>query len=331
MLLGGLVYEVTDAVHPRLLCKVSNTKAHFYSANVFTYLKPGSSSTAVIAHGIQDGHENQVGQIPLPDLNVNAPFGPTWWSPDGTFVAVTIPPSQPGVSGDSSRVWLHTPSYTGDLYSYTYPLTDCLCRFGLPRPTESMSADRQFMIAGWPLGKGPQGLAVYRLSDRSQVKVFDAAVQVALWDRAGHRLFLSSGGGSWSWTPEGGLASLAGANAWSYLAGLSPDASQIAYTAYLDPANSKDLRVYVYDVKADKTRMLVDNSRSQVVFVKTGWVWYLDEAQCDPNAQGCGPWGTAPSGKVIAMNLATGVEQQVDFQYNEATTDLVPGEFWPSS
>ena len=70
---------------------------------------------------------------------------------------------------------------------------------------------------------------------------------------------------------------------------------------------------------------------ASIASVKPGWVWYLEETACDPGQSGCGPWGTRPSGKVLAMNLADGVERQVDFLYAEETTDLVPGEFWPSS
>ena len=242
-----------------------------------------------------------------------------------------VQPAQP-VDGDRSRVWLYTPGYTGDLYSYPYPLTDCICRFGLAQPTASISPDRQYIVAGWPIAKGNSAnLTIFRLADRTSVKVLDGGVNVALWGRTGHRLFVSGNGASWSWTPEGGLVALAGAGQWSYVAGLSPDGTQVAYTAYLDMANPTSLRVFVYDVNTDKTRMLRDALRSQVVFVKPGWVWYLEEASCDPTKPGCGPWGTAPSGRVQAMDLATGIEQQVDFLYAEDTTDLVSGEFWPNA
>ena len=66
--------------------------------------------------------------------------------------------------------------------------------------------------------------------------------------------------------------------------------------------------------------------RSQVVFVKDGWVWYFEEVACTACAG-----GTKPSGKVFAMNLSGGAETPVAFAAGEAPPDLEPGEFWPNS
>jgi len=138
---------------------------------------------------------------------------------------------------------------------------------------------------------------------------------------------------------ELGVTSLTGAPGWQVLAGQSPDGSEVAYTTYLDPPAQNQLRVYVYDFKAGTARMLIDKLRSQVLFVKDGWVWYLEEAACDPAACNA-PWGTQPTGKVFAMQLAGGVETQVTFATEEnpiAPSDGVnwvlfgPGEFWPAA
>jgi hypothetical protein len=331
VLLAGLLYDVTDPVHPRRLCSVSNSSAHIWTGDTITFLRNESpTSTAVVLHSIGSGNESVAGHIPHAGLASPGPFASTWWAGDATIAATTIPPAQ-STPGDPTRVWVYSSGYTGDVYSYPYPLGDCICTFGIPPPTLAISPDRAYLVAGWPFGKGAQGLAVYRLSDRSLVKTFDTTLGVALWDRTGHRLYLSGLSGSVSWTPEGGQVTLAGAQTWQFLAGLSPDASQVAYTAYLDNNNQTSLRVFVYDVKTDKTRMLRDALRGQVVFVKPGWVWYLEETTCNVGDAGCGPTGTKASGKVQAMNLADGVERQVDFLYAEDTTALLPGEFWPSS
>jgi hypothetical protein len=331
VLLAGVLFDVTDPVHPRRLCSVSNSSAHIWTGDTITFLRNDSpTSTAVVLHSIGSGNESVAGHIPFAGLASPAPFASTWWAADATMAATTVPPAQLS-AGEPTRVWVYSSGYTGDVYSYPYPLGGCVCRFGIPPPTLAISPDRQFLVAGWPFGKGAQGLAVYRLSDRSLVKTFDTTVGVALWDRTGHRLYLSGSSGSMSWTPEGGPVTLAGAQTWSVLAGLSPDGSQVAYTAYVDSNDPMSLRVFVYDVKTDKTRMLRDALRSQVVFVKPGWVWYLEETTCTIGDPGCGATGTKPSGKVQAMNLADGVERQVDFLYAEDTTALFPGEFWPSS
>ena len=326
VLLSGILYDVTDPVHPRRLCVASNTSAHIWTLDSIVYLKADTpTSTAVVLHSISSGNETVPFHIPYPNLQAPGPFATTWWGAGGTYAATTIQPAQP-VGGDRSRVWVYTPGFTGELYSYPYAITDCICRFGVAGPLLAISSDHEYLVAGWPTGKGAQGLSVYRLSNRTLVTTFDTSIGAALWDKTGHRLYLSGSGGSASWTPEGGQVALAGARQWSYLAGLSPDSSQVAYTAYLNSSDPMSLRVFVYDIKADKTTMLRDALRSQVVFVKPGWVWYLEETACDSCAG-----GTRSTGKVLAMNLADGVERQVDFNYAEETAYLVPGEFWPNA
>jgi hypothetical protein len=85
--------------------------------------------------------------------------------------------------------------------------------------------------------------------------------------------------------------------------------------------------------------MLIDKLRSQVLFVKDGWVWYLEEAACDPAACNA-PGGTQPTGKVFAMQIGGGGETEVTFAIEEnpvAPSDGInpvlfgPGEFWPTT
>lgn len=326
VLLSGILYDVTDPVHPRRLCTTANTSAHIWTLDSIVYLKPETqTSTAVVLRSISSGNETVPFHIPYPNLQAPGPFATTWWDAGGTYAATTIH------TGDRSHVWVYTPGFTGELFSYPNPVVDCICRFGVPQPVLSISPDHEYLVGGWPAGKGAQGLSVYRLSDRTLVTTFDTSIGVALWDKTGHRLYVSGSGGSTSWTPEGGQVALAGAQQWSYLAGLSPDATQVAYTAYRDANDLTSLRIFVYDIKTDQTRMLRDALRSQVVFVKPGWVWYLEETTCDAGDTTCAGLRTKPTGKVLAMNLADGVERQVDFLYAEETTGLVPGEFWPSA
>ena len=191
------------------------------------------------------------------------------------------------------------------------------------------------------VGGTPHGLALTPDGQTVLVAVFDPGIVSAAWDRTGDRLFLfgTFGTPDQTWTPGTGVSSLPGAEPWQSLAVLSPDGSQVAYTAYLDPIQQQQLRVYVYDVKAGKTRLLTDRQRSQVVFVKDGWVWYLEEAPCGTSDPSCGPWATQPTGKVFAMDLATGTERQVSFATGEepgtsagqGLYTFAPGEFWPAA
>ena len=43
---------------------------------------------------------------------------------------------------------------------------------------------------------------------------------------------------------------------------------------------------------------LVDKLRTQALFVRNGWIWYLEEVVCGPSTSTCGPWVAAASGRI---------------------------------
>ncbi|HEV2033751.1 MAG TPA: hypothetical protein VGU71_06060 [Candidatus Dormibacteraeota bacterium] len=337
VMIGGqygtaLIYDVSDPVHPRLQCRVLNGPAHLDSGNTFTYLDPRAADrTNIVIHWFADGNEGPAGVIPVVPSKAA-------WLPSSGLVAYTVRLEPTASSpGGSMQVWLYIQGTSLLLFTYPVGLVGCHgCRFGLPQQVLAVSPDGEYLVAGWTLGKGSDPLAVYRLADQTRMATFQSAS--ALWDRDGHRLFLSGPGTDTThvWMPESGLSSLAGAGVWAYMAGLSPDGSQIGYTANADP-NSRKWRVFIYDQKAATTRLLVDKLRTQVLFVKKGWVWYLEEGPC--NEVGCQQTGTVPTGKVFAMQLSTGTEIEVRFAAGEnpvmPTSDVnwlpfTPGEFWPA-
>ena len=336
---GGpqLLYDVSDPVHPRLLCTISNTSAHLFTGDTFEYLKPVSSSeTDVILHSLGSGNESVAGSFPFNAVIVS-------WLPDLSVAAYTLPVPQDSGNFPAGgvAVYLYSNQQATPLVTYRIGIGDCICRFGLPPQVLDISPDGQYVAAGWESGKGSEPIAVYRVADLRLASSFDTSFSSVFWDRTGHRLFLTRFGNNaaqQAWTPEGGVADLAGAAAWSYSPGVSPDGSRVAYTAYSDPINFQQLRVYTYDLKAGTTRMLIDKLRSQVTFVKDGWVWYLEEVACGPT-DGC-PGSSQPGNTVYAMNLATGAEQAVSFATGEDPRSqggvmgwgvVGPGEFWPAS
>jgi hypothetical protein len=331
-----ILYDVTDPVRPRLLCKIANTSAHLFTSDTFEYLKPVSATeTDVMLHSLGSGNESHAGKFPFYVTSGS-------WLADQTVMAYTMPqaPDNASYPSGGTQVWLYSQRQTAQLYTYRTGIGDCICRFGLPPPVLAVSPDGQYVVSGWIAGKGSEPLAVYRVSDRSKVTSFDPSVMGAFWDRSGHRLFLVSFAptAAQSWTPEVGVSNLAGAAAWSYLQGQSPDRSQVAYTAYVDPNNAIDPRIYAYDLKAGATRLLVDQLRTQVIFVKDGWVWSLDERPCLPADQ-C-PGATIPTGRVYAMELATGAEKEIVWGFGDDPHGqagiygwgvFAPGEFWPAT
>jgi hypothetical protein len=317
------LYDVSDAVHPRLLCKISNTSAHLFTSDTFEYLNPVSATeTDVVLHSLGSGNESVAGRFPF-----NVSYGA--WRTDLSLMAYTV------AAGADIQVWLYAQQRNALLFTYPAPQFGCICRFGVPSGLLDLSPDGQYLLGGVGVKGAP--LSVYRVADRALVTTLSVAS--AFWDRTGHRLYLTGQASpASSWTPEGGVAALGGAATWEFLAGASPDGSQVAYTAYSDP-DSLQPRVYVYDVKAATTRILLDKIRTQVIFVKDGWVWYLDEAACDPAVCNV-PFGTQPTGNLYAMQLSTGAEVPVMFAAGENpvtqfgsvdAASFAPGEFWPSS
>ena len=323
----AFIYDVTDPVRPRLQCRVLGTSAHLSGETNFAYLDPRSADqTNVVTHWFADGHERYAALLPV-SVSKGA------WLPNGILSAYTVR------VGDSMQVWLYEGGTSLLLFTYPIGMAGCHgCRFGLPGPVLAVSPDNAYVVAGWASGKGSTGLAVYRVSDRTRVATLNSSVTGAFWDRAGSRLFLTRFTDlPQAWTPQSGVADLKATMGWPYLPGLSPDGLKIAYTAYADPSARKDPRVYLYDVNSASSRMLVDKLRTQVLFVRTGWVWYLEEAPC--NDVGCQQTGTVPTGKVFAMQLSTGTETEVTFVAGEnpvmPTADVnwlpfTPGEFWPA-
>ena len=317
----SLLYDVSDPLHPQLLCVLSNTSAHVFTGDTVAYLHPVSATeTDVVLHSIGSGNESVVAKLPFASA-----YGA--WTPDGGVAAYTtmLPPSD-GAPGGSMQVWLYSAGAGRVLFSYPVAPGDCVCRFGLPPPVLTLSPDGQYLAAGWESGKGAPPLAVYRVADGHRVLTADPQYSVAFWDRTGHRLLLAgqTAAAVAGWTPEGGIVTVAH-TPWSYLPSLSPDGTFGVYTAY-PSADQTQPRVYLFDRRSGTARMLVAAPRSQGLFVKDGWTWYLEERPCGAN-EGC-PGATSPSGTVYAMDLATYTEHAVSFAPAEDPLANAGAEGW---
>lgn len=329
-----LIYDVSEATHPRLLCRITGTSAHLFTGDTFVYLKPVSQTeTDVVLHSLGSGNESKAASFPYNltdpvrnDLNDEA------WTPDGSLLAFTVPDE----NSYTSPVWLYSQGKAKIVHTYGLPIGDCICRFGLAPQILALSPDGQYLVDGWIAGKGSTPLTVIRVADGATVLAADTRVFSALWDRTGHRLFLigDTTYGTYSWTPEAGLAKVPG-SLWQIMPGISPDGTLAAYTAYSDAATALQPRVYTFDLKAQTNHTLIDKLRTQVIFVKDGWVWYLEERACTA-ADSCAG-STTPTGNVFTMQLSTGVEQPVIFASGENPLTIggwpafTAGEYWPNS
>lgn len=316
-LVGTALWDVTDPVHPRLVCRILNTTAHLFTEDTFQYVRANGQTTEVVLHSIGSGNESVIAGWPLGFFDPGRPVAGDWTADGNTAAAMPLTVDSAG--NDMFQVWLFRQPSKTELYQFAPGLADCVCRFGLPPATLAFSADGEYLASGWPVGKGASPIRVYRVADGALLETLDITDYEPMWSRTGHELLIATGR---SWSPENGLTGQAGAAGWANRPDLSPDGTEIAYTNYADATS---VRVYVYELSSGKARMLTDASRSDVTFVKDGWVWYDEEAACAD----C-PGGSRPTGQVFAMELSTGVEQPVVFA-DAGPHDLAPARFWPNT
>jgi len=97
--------------------------------------------------------------------------------------------------------------------------------------------------------------------------------------------------------------------------------------------STRDIRSFVYDFTTKSSRLLVNQPRSSALFVKTGWIWYEEEALCVQSYDPCFDL-SRPDGKVLAIQLSTGQEAAVTFAGGDSPigpngTYMVLVDLWP--
>jgi Tol biopolymer transport system component len=173
-------------------------------------------------------------------------------------------------------------------------------------------------------------IRVFRLSDGADVSpAIPSDFRFAFWSRTGATLYLAGMLSVSRWTPGSPVSALTSLG-WTLAPNLSPDGAKVAFTVV---TSTRQVRAYVYDASTGSNRLLVDQPRSSATFVKSGWIWMLEEKPCIQSSDhGCFD-PTEPDGKVLAFNLATGTESPVVFANGESPTTyaLIAGDLWPSS
>jgi WD40 repeat protein len=323
---GYFIYDVSDPLHPGAVCQISNTLVHLFTGTSLEYLAAGSAGTTdVVLHAFGSNNESRVASLPFTS---DARFTVAW-SQDGSLAAHTAMRVDSG-GLEVMDVYLYASGRDALLYTYRLGIGDCICRFGLPPQVLAFSPDGEYLVSGWISGKGSEPLRVYRVADGALATTLPIDIMRAIWGRGGHVLF-TSGNNVSRWTPESGMAALPGAQPWWYGPALSADGFKITYTAYADQEMTQP-RVYIYNLKTATTRILVDQPRSEAIFV-SDWVWYLEEKLCAPNACS-GPWSSDPTGRVFAFDISSGKESPVSFSAGETPFKppqvvLAGGDVWP--
>lgn len=326
------IYEVSDPLNPHLLCRISQTTAHLFTGDTFAYLRTvNANETDIVLHSLGSGNESKAGSFPVGTSQGD-------WRPDGSAMTWTMagPNDANGIA--TAQVWLFSNNKSKLLFSYSIPGVDSFGRPGLPPQIDSLSPDGEYVIAGWAiLAKGVQTGAprLFRVSDGAEVALsYTSQPRLTVWARKGHALYIVEADRVQSWTPEMGLTDVPGASPWTMSPNFAPGGQRVAYTSVQQDGG---IRVSTYDFASGKAQLIIDKPRSQAVFVKPDWVWYLEEAPCVQAANDPCFDTSTPTGTVLAKNLSTGDGGTVNFAPGEALGQprnwsvLTPGDLWPLS
>ena len=327
---GIFIYDVGDPVHPRVICRIANTYVHILTGTSFEYLAPQlDGTTEVVLHALGSNNESVAARLMA---NLIAPstswVGPVAGTRDFGTLAYMAGGGVDASGFDATDVWVATPSGRTRIFSYGVPGKDAFGRPGFAPETLSFSSDGEYLAAGWSVATKP--VHVFRVSDGANVSpTLPADFRFAFWSKTGATLYIVGNTSVSQWTPGSSITALS-TIPWTLEPSFSPDGAEVAFTIV---TSTHQVRTYVYDLTGRSSRLLVDQPRSSAVFVKTGWVWEMEEKPCVQSSNSACFDPTVPDGKVLAVDLATGRETAVVFASGESpsTYGLAAGDLWPKS
>ena len=328
---GTILYDVGDPLHPHAVCKISNTRAHIVTGTAFEYLVPRPDGTTdVVLHALGSNNESVAATFKADIYHgVGGWYNPIAWGPSLSAMAYLADGGTDAQGFGVTDVWLATTTGRFKIYSYSVPGRDAFGRPGFAPVTLGFSPDGDYLAAGWTVATSP--VRVFRLSDRANVTpAWPADFRFAFWGKKDDTLFIVGLQSVASWKPGGVVATVPSTPAWVLDPNLSPDGTQVAFTAL---TSTRDVRPYVYGLNARTSRLLVNQSRSSTAFVRSGWVWYAEEKPCgQPTPENPCFDPTQPDGKFLAFELVTGRESLVTFAAGEGPSNFgaTPVDLWPS-
>jgi len=301
---GVLLYDVTNPVEPRLVCKAQNTFMQLVPGNAIVYTKAAAGGKAAIVRlELATGAESEVALLP------SDPRGSKTWTPDG-LLEVYAGRGKP-IDEYTSLVPIHL--WTGDadrvIYSVITGLGGIESRWSV-LPIVEFSPNRAFVaVSDAMYSIRSTQLRIFSVANPHGTLVGDGA-HGGTWVADDKFVWATSDGTFMQWTPAGGVAAYR-SEKW-FGPTRSADAKWVAGTLL---ANASDPHVLIAPVAggaAIKTRL-----GSAPSFVTPTVVWYVGEKLCGPATDQCGADPTLPDGTVRAYNLTTRSDQLVFFTAGE--------------
>jgi hypothetical protein len=294
---GQFVYDVSDPVHPRLVCRTNNTYLHLLDGNAIAYTTVAARKVVIVRRDLTTGAESRIGQLPAD------PHGAKSWTSDGSLEVYATS----GVPGANGR-WLvkvHLWSDGADHVLYTIDAgPGGLEGRWSPLPMVEISPDHAYVaISDNTFTITSYNVRIFSVLDLRQKFVTGTAFGGA-WIANDRFVWATASGSAMQWTPTGG-AKLLRSEHW-FGPTSSSDGGWLAATLLTDTSKPRVLMVPVGGGRTFQTGL-----GSGPAFVTPTVVWYAEEGP------GTGYDPTSPNGIVHSFDLTNGSNQVVQFRVGE--------------
>ena len=313
---GALVYDVADAVRPRLVCRSANTVIHLLDGNAIAYTAVVADHVVIVRRDLATGAESRIAQLRI----APRPYYWAWagWTWDGSLEVYTTA-GAPGADG-RWLVSVHLFSNGADNVLYTLDAGPggLEGRWG-PRGVLAFSPDRAYLaISDFPFYIYGENVRIFSVADQRQKFATKGTPSGGTW--IANDRFVWASGSLMQWSPSTGVTLLR-SEYWYGVTG-SGDGHWLAgmLFAKLD-ANSYDNskpRGLIVAVGGGTT-FQPTGLASSPGFVTPTVVWYAGEG---PSTEGGLAGDTSPTGVIRAFNLASASDQAVRFVAGEAPTQF---------
>jgi len=299
----SLVYDVADPVHPRLVCRGTDTAIHLLGSNAIAYTTVVANHVVIVRRDLLTRAESQVAQLRV------SPQPYYWfaatWSWDGSLEVYST--SAPRANG-SWLVSVHLWSRGADhvLYSIESGVGGIESRWA-QRALLEFSPDHSYVaISDTTYSLFSNNVRVFLLADLRQKFVTGGSTSGGTWI-ANDRLVWANGSHLlMQWTPSVGATSLR-TEKW-YGVASSSDGLWLAGTLLADVSAP---RVFIAPVGSGRT--FRTGLASSPGFVTPTVVWYALEAASQATYD-----PTAPTGVIHALDVVTQTDKVVAFRAGEA-------------
>jgi hypothetical protein len=288
---GNLVYDASDPLHPRLVCRGTNTQIQLAGGTSIAYVTAKNGKAVVMRRELATGAETLAGTLPFDPRNAFAA-----WTPDGQLEAYAPDQSIHLWSGGADHVLYSFPPFFGGFES----------RWNSPRGIAAFAPDGAYLAIAYLVDNSNQNFRVFSVADRRQL----VATGIG-WPLGGQWLpgdrFVLAGSSVMQWTPSGG-ASQFRSDRW-----FDPTASSDGNWLAATVVSSTNLP-HVQVVSFDGTRSFNTQLGSSPSFVSATVVWYAEEKACGST---CAYDPTSPDGLMRAFDVTSGKDAVVQFAAGE--------------